>query len=191
MQAYYFDIETHPHGDKPNPIEDEIITIQYQPIEVRTGETLGDLVILKDWDAGFSEQRMVKEIYKKFFEDPIEWNFIPVGFNLRFEWRFLTEKFKKYLKKNLNLEKTFCRPQIDLKDVAVLMNQGYFKGCGLDTFTNKIGSGIIKELYKNKKYQEIEKYIRMEVEEFLKLYRKVLTNLSKFGLEIRSQFQRG
>jgi len=186
MKGYYFDIETHPHGDIPNPIKDEIITVQYQPIEVRTGKPLGDLIVIKDWDKGFSEKRIVAEAYELLFKDSNPWNFVPVGFNLWFEWRFLNEKFKKYLNKKLGLEK-FCMPQIDLKHVAVLMNQGYFKGCGLDTFTNKIGGGIIiKELYENKKYQEIESYIRTEAEEFLKFYRKVLINLTKLGSKIRS-----
>lgn len=187
-EEYYFDIETHPHGDTPNPIKDEIITVQYQPIDVRTGKTLGDLVIIKDWDKGFSEKRIVAEAYNLLFEDSNPWNFIPVGFNLRFEWWFLTEKFKKYLGKKINPVEMFRRPQLDLKDVAILMNKGSFRGWGLDTFTNKHGSGkIIKELYEKKEYPKIEKYIRVETEEFLRIYREVLADLSKLGLKIRSQ----
>lgn len=186
LSGYYFDIETHPYGRYPDPTKDEIITVQYQPFEIETGKTLGDLVILKDWDEGFSEMRIVKDTYKRFFEDSNVWGFIPVGFNLRFEWRFLTEKFKKYLKKNISSEETFGRPQIDLKNVAVLMNRGYFKGSGLDTFTDKLGPGIMtKELYEEEEYGKLEEYIKVEAEEFLKFYRKVLGVLSKLGSDIR------
>jgi len=186
MSDYYFDIETYGPGAIPNPATDKIIAAQYQQMDTRTGMSVGDLVILKEWDDGYSEKRIVSEIYAMLFENEWEWNFIPVGFNLWFEWRFLNEKFKKYLGKQLDIVR-FCRPQIDLKHVALLMNQGQFKGCSLDAFTKKISGVMIKELYETKRYKEIEKYIELEAKEFLAFYKRALGNLSKLGAEMKFQ----
>ena len=38
MPEYYFDIETSPKKERPDFKEDEILTIQYQKIDIRTGE---------------------------------------------------------------------------------------------------------------------------------------------------------
>jgi len=186
LPEYYFDIETYGRGVQPDPVNDKIITASYQRINIVTGEPIDDLVILREWGEGYSEERIVKEIYGTFFESRTMWSFVPVGFNLMFEWQFLDEKFKKYLHKKLDF-KEFCVPQIDLKHVAVLLNKGYFKGCGLDTFTKKVSGVAVKEHYENRRYQEIEKYIELEAEEFLKFYKYVLASLSELGSKIRLQ----
>ena len=48
MAEYYFDIETYSPGEKPNPETDKIITIQFQRIDLRSGEPKEDLIILKE-----------------------------------------------------------------------------------------------------------------------------------------------
>ena len=59
------------------------------------------------------------------------------------------------------------RPFLDLKTVAVLMNRGEFKGASLHNMTNKPhGGGNIPQLYDEKKFGEIEDYIKKEADEF-------------------------
>jgi hypothetical protein len=59
------------------------------------------------------------------------------------------------------------RPFLDLKTVAVIMNKGEFKGASLHNMTNKPhGGSNIPQLYDEKKYAEIESYIKKEAEEF-------------------------
>ena len=59
------------------------------------------------------------------------------------------------------------RPFLDLKTVGVIMNKGEFKGASLHKLTNKPhGGGDIPQLYNEKKYEEIESYIKKEAEEF-------------------------
>jgi len=77
------------------------------------------------------------------------------------------------------------RPFLDLKTVAVIMNKGEFKGAGLDNITNKPhGGGKIPQWYEEKKYVEIESYIKKEAEEFStfcsKLYKELPLLLEAF-----------
>ena len=58
-------------------------------------------------------------------------------------------------------------PFLDLKTIAVIMNKGEFKGASLHNITNKPhGGGNIPRLYAEKKYAEIESYIKKETDEF-------------------------
>ena len=76
-------------------------------------------------------------------------------------------------------------PFLDLKTVAVLMNKGEFKGAALHNITDKPHSGSnIPNLYSEKKYEEIENYIKNETDEFSKfcvrLYAKMPQILDGF-----------
>ncbi|MCJ7769174.1 MAG: hypothetical protein MUO92_01675 [Dehalococcoidales bacterium] len=51
MADYYFDIETNPKEERPDFKGDDILTIQYQQIDSRTGEKKDELVILKSWES--------------------------------------------------------------------------------------------------------------------------------------------
>ena len=67
---------------------------------------------------------------------------------------------------------------MDLKTVAVLMNKGEFKGASLHKMTNKPHSGaIVVQWYGEKKYAEIENYIKTETDEFsnfcVRLYEEI------------------
>ena len=80
MAEYYFDIETYSPKEKPDPETDKIITIQFQRIDLRTGEPRGELIILKEWES--SEKEIVTQFFNQFFRDGLSvWNFVPVGFN--------------------------------------------------------------------------------------------------------------
>jgi len=174
MEANYFDIETYSPNDKPNPKTDKIISIQFQKIDIKTGKINGELQILKEWES--CEEEIVKEIYKWFFTRP--WQFIPIGFNLNFEWQFLCEKFKKYKLTNLELGDFFIKyPQIDLKSFSVI-KKGEFKGASLSFISNKKEDGnIIKELYENKEFEKIENYIKDETKAFIESYQNLIEKL--------------
>jgi hypothetical protein len=168
---HYLDVETGGF----DPIANDIITIQYQPINAQ-GEAIGDLVILKSWES--SEEEIVRQFYKKFVTDNYSvWGFISVGTNLLFDMRFIIAKFQKY---GLDFEMTpldflFSKPHIDIRNNLIIANDMQFKGCGLDSMTTKTEDGRnIPIWFAEKKYDLIENYIRMETEAFLKAFRIII-----------------
>ena len=164
MGSYYLDIETNGLDE----VENKIITIQYAELERGTGKQIGELTILKEWE--FGEEEMLR----RFIEDsPIgnkyAFDFVPVGFNLGFEHKFLLEKSSRY--DDLFPISILSRPFIDLRSIGILMNKGEFKNSGLDKLTGKSHSGSpLLEWYENKEYQNIENYIVEETAEFVKWY---------------------
>ncbi|MCL5009494.1 MAG: hypothetical protein M1433_00725 [Candidatus Parvarchaeota archaeon] len=181
MANYYLDIETTGLDQK----KDKIITIQYQQIDSRDASPVGELKILKEWVL------REKGVLKKFLEESgisesNPFSFIPVGFNLTFEHKFLLEKTKKYKLGAVDI--LLNRPFIDLKPMAVIMNNGSFKGSGLDKITGKPHDGSeIPELYAKGKYGDIISYIERETEEYLKfanwIYKKLPSVLEEFKKE--------
>lgn len=177
MEGHYFDIETYSPGEVPNPETDKIVSVQFQKIDLKSGEPIGRLQVLKEWEDG--EEEIVKLIYRWFFRrNP--WEFVPVGFNLNFEWKFLSAKFRKY---GLD-DKEFGHylenvPQIDLKVFAVL-KKGGFVGASLSSISSKEDDGhLIKEYYENGDYDKILDYIENETCGFLELYKKIVNNVDK------------
>ncbi|MDA3855167.1 MAG: hypothetical protein PF569_02825 [Candidatus Woesearchaeota archaeon] len=177
MQGHYFDIETYSPGEFPNPETDKIITIQFQKFDLKTGEKIGKLQILKEWEDG--EEEIVKFIHKWFFtRNP--WQFIPVGFNLLYEWKFLSVKFKKYNLETFDvghyLEKY---PQVDLKFLAII-KRGEFVGASLSSISSKEEDGsVIAGYYENKEYNKILNYIEIETNGFIELYNKISKNIDE------------
>ena len=163
MANYYLDIETTGLDE----VESKITTIQYMELERGTGRQLGELTILKEWELG------EKEMLRKFIDDsPIsskyDFDFIPVGYNLGFEHKFLLEKSAKY---DLFPISILSRPCMDLHSIGIMMNNGEFKGSGLDQLTGKTHSGHpVVHWYDVKKYDEIINYIKNETTEFVKWY---------------------
>ena len=163
MASYYLDIETTGIDE----VHDKIITIQYQELERGTGRPIGDLCILKEWELG--EEKMIEHfIDNSPIVNSYAFDFIPVGFNLNFEHKFLLEKSTKYNKFPISV---LSRPYVDLKSLLIMMNKGEFRGASLDKFTGKKHNGSpIPIWYKEKQYDKIEEYIRKETLEFSKLY---------------------
>jgi hypothetical protein len=177
MTEFYLDIET----EGTDPQQDRILTIQWQQLEA--GAPVGELTILKEWEEG--EAAIVKRAVDKGILDP-GWDFVPVGSRLRFDLTFLVEKAQKYdLVKWTTADVKryfFGKPTLDLGPVLVLMNEGKFKGSGLDSFTKKTESGaIVPVLYNEGKYGEIVDYVKDEAEAVLELLEGVKDILSVYG----------
>ena len=155
----YLDIETTGFDEE----NDKIITIQYMALDAETGKPAGLLKILKEWES--DEKTILTEfISNSGINDNYKFNFIPVGFNLQFEHSFFLGRCIANGIKPIDI---FNRPFLDLKTVAVIMNRGEFKGASLHNMTNKPhGGGKIPQWYKEKKYAEIESYIKTETDEF-------------------------
>ncbi len=182
MTTFYLDIET----TGLNPKKDKIITIQFQELDRYTGESVGNLVILKEWES--SE----KEIIARFIKmsnilHEYDFSFVPIGYNLGFEHNFLKERSE--LNGLPSLDILHC-PFIDLRAIGILMNDGQFKGSALSDITGKKGTGIrIPIWYANKEYDKIINYIKDETKEFINfttwLYKKMPGLLGELQKDMR------
>jgi hypothetical protein len=180
MPSYYLDIETT--GLDPNT--DKIITIQYQMIDTRTGKSTGELIILKEWE---SDERTILE---RFINDSgitsdNVWSFVPHGFNLGFEHKFL---LTRTLKNKLPQIDILNRPFVDLHSVGVLMNGCQFKGASLGALSPKKGSGKdVLPWYQEKNYNAIIDYIEDETKGFLDLFFWLCSKLPSLREEYRKE----
>jgi hypothetical protein len=177
MPAYYFAVEGCKIGDRPDPATDKLITLQYQKIDLTTGESLDKLVILREWKS--SEQEIVTSFYNEFFKPgtPVT-QFIPVGLNLDYAYEMLIALFRKYdLQPPTSYELYYQRPRFDIRPIIVLLNDGRFAGASLNSFTIKPGEDRhMEKWYDKKEFDRIEHYVRDESARFL----KVLQYLSKY-----------
>ena len=173
---YYLDIETTGFYPEKN---DKIITIQYMALNEETAKPEGPLKILKEWESD------EKTILKRFIEDfrpENRWAFVPVGYGLSFEHKFF---WQRCISNGLIPISILDRPFLDLMTVAVLMNGGRFKGAALDDMTSKPRDGsVIPGWYREKKYAEIERYIKEETDGFAefcsRIYEELPNLLGKF-----------
>jgi DNA polymerase III alpha subunit (gram-positive type) len=180
MPNYYLDIET----TGLDPEKDKILTIQYQKLDRNTGRAVEELIILKAWES--SE----KEILQQFLEnteilEAYAFSFIPVGYNLSFEHNFLKKRTEIHHLPSIDI---LNNPFIDLRAIGILMNEGEFKGSGLDKLTGKEGNGrLIPIWYENREFAKILRYIEIETKEFIKfnswLYKRMPALLSMFKAE--------
>ena len=175
MTYYYLDIETTGF-DVEN---DKIITIQYVELDEKTAKPVGSLKILKEWESD------EKTILKRFIEDfrpEYKWAFIPIGYGLSFEHKFF---WQRCISNGLKPIGILTRPFLDLMTVGVLLNGGSFKGAALDDLTSKSQDGsVIPGYYKEKKYAEIERYIKNEIDGFCGLATKLFVKLPKLRDEL-------
>ena len=176
MANYYLDIET----EGLDPEVDKIITIQFQKLNWDTGKPIGELKILKSWDS--SEKDILEEFQKVFGLS--EWDFVAHGYNLKFENDFLYQRsVKNKLKKPIRL---FDSPTVDLHPVGILMNDGQFKGSGLDKVTGKKNNGLAcLTFYNAKQYNKVLAYIKQETEEYLKFYSWLRERMPKLMAEFQ------
>jgi len=175
MTYYYLDIETTGFDEE----NDKIITIQYVELDEKTAKPVGPLKILKEWESD------EKTILKRFIEDfrpEYKWAFVPIGYGLSFEHKFF---WQRCISNGLKPIGILTRPFLDLMTVGVLLNGGSFKGAALDDLTSKSQDGsVIPGYYKEKKYAEIERYVKDEIDGFCGLATKLFVKLPKLRDEL-------
>lgn len=163
MANFYLEIETAGLDAQ----HDQILTIQFRPLDRSTGKPIGDLRILRAWESS-EKQVLTQFIAESGVHDPYPFAFIAVGFNLMFEHNFLKTRS---LANGLPEIDILARPFIDLKAIGVLMRQGEFKGRSLDTLTGKQGTGSqISAWYAAGDFDSIVSYINQETAEFIKFH---------------------
>jgi len=181
MGNFYLDIET----TGLNPNIDEIITIQFQELNM-DGTVKGRLAILKAWES--SEKDILNTFIRTSgINDKYPFAFVCVGYNLGFEHNFLRLRAEIH---KLPIVDILNKPFIDLRAVGIIMNNGNFKGSGLDKITGKASDGSqVPIWYKDKEYDKIIAYIENEAEEFIKfnswLYGKLPPLLEEYKKEIK------
>ena len=154
---YYLDIETTGLDEEHN----KIVTIQYMKLDRNTGKSLGPLKILKEWE---SDEKTILKRFIEEFRPKDRWAFVPVGYGLGFEHKFF---WQRSISNGLEPISILGRPFLDLMTVGVLLNGGSFKGAALDDMTSKPHDGsVIPGYYREKKYAEIERYIKEETDGF-------------------------
>ncbi len=98
-----------------------------------------------------------------------------IGNNLLFEFMFLTYRAKKHGLFDFDIMHWRERVWLDLKPVLVMINareRNPFRGYqNLIGKTGKVSGGDIPELYNNKQWPEIVKYIQDEAEDFIKTFK--------------------
>jgi len=186
MPAYYLSIEGMKTGEKSDPATDRLVTLQYQKIDLTTGETLDVLVILREWEC--SEKEIVTTFYNQFFRPgtPVT-QFIPVGLNLDYTYEMLLALFRKYgLAPPTSYELYYQRPRFDLRPIIILLNNGRFAGASLDAFTLKKGEDRhMEKWYDKKEFGRIEHYVREEATRFLKVLQYLSRNKSRMGITLK------
>ena len=156
MPEYYFDMETTGF----DPLEDEIITIQYQ----RLSEPKGELQILKEWES--SEEKILGDFLPQLkTENPFD--FILVGNNLLFDFMFISYRAESHHLGSFDIKHFHDRVVLDIKPILVMINEGQFRG-----YQKLLGKpeADVPQLYKDKKYQEIVVYIENEADTFIRGY---------------------
>lgn len=181
MSNFYFDTETYTKGNNIDITEDEILTIQYQQIDSRTANSLAPLVILKAWES--SEKHILEQFYN-IMKPESSWNFIPVGYNIKYDFMKLLHRWEKY---GINIPSKvlfYEHPYIDINSIVILCNNGFFKGAKLETFAGKECSGDkVKEWYETKNYEAIVQYIQTETKSYLRLYKFFANKFPSLWLE--------
>jgi DNA polymerase elongation subunit (family B) len=166
LVEHYFDIET----TGLNPGHDKVITVQIQKMAGWTGELIGEMEILKEWES--SEKQLLERTMPLLTcERPFD--FIIIGKNLLFDFDFLSKRAEKYGLKGMGLRCVYDRVFLDLKHVLVMINEGNFKGYDRLLKKGKYANKNIPDLYRQKRYDEISEYIKEEAGIFIEAYRRL------------------
>lgn len=181
MAEYYFDIETFTAGVKPDPINDKIITIQYQQLSGTDGSPVADLKILTEWESG-SEKAML-DLFKPMFLTERVFDFIPIGVNLvGFDLLALISRLNHHYGLGLGVGYLHDRPHLDLKSTLVMMNHGKFSGY-TQLLRKSVSGGKVKEWYLAKDYAKIIDYIKDEASHFITAYTAMKRQLPHLVLD--------
>ncbi|MFQ5831868.1 MAG: ribonuclease H-like domain-containing protein [Candidatus Thorarchaeota archaeon] len=172
MTEFYLDFET----SGINPEQDKIISIQYQMLDTKTGNARGPLSMLKEWES--SEREILKE-FLEVLNPSNDWDFVPIGYNLKFELYFLQKRLRRVLRYELSDDWLYyVLPRVDIKSTLILINKGRFKGTTMDWFIRKeMDDSQIPKWYARKDYGRIEEYVEEEAERFLHAYQFLKSKL--------------
>ncbi len=172
MTEFYLDFET----SGISPEQDKIISIQYQMLDTKTGRARGPLSMLKEWES--SEREMLKE-FLEVLNPSNDWDFVPIGYNLKFELYFLQKRLRRVLRYELSDDWLYYGlPRVDIKSTLILINKGKFKGTTMDWFIRReMDDSQIPRWYARKDYGRIEEYVEEEAKRFLHAYQFLKSRL--------------
>ena len=182
LTEYYFDIETSRTG---------VIAFAFQ--EIQHYAPVGGLQIWLIRTAS-DEKIMLKGVQDLGVLDWREerrWRFVPVGTNLRYDFTVLIDRMTATGVRRWTPREILAlfeeKPRKDIHDTLVLMNDGEFKGSGLDTFTTlkTVSSKEVPKMWDRRDLPSIEKYIRDDAAAFFDVYGKLGPALSALGKKIR------
>lgn len=183
MTTYYFDLETDVEGrNRPDPMKDKIVSIQYQPFWDDSGNPKNSLTVLKSWES--SEKSILADFLEitGWNENPRRvWDFIPAGVNLGYDFLVIVTRCKELF--NITIPLDFIMrdvPKFELKTILVIANRGKFKGSGLDHFSRKVSSGeLASKVIREENWDALLTYIKQETEAFFELYQQLALNIPK------------
>ena len=189
MANYYLDIETT--GLDPETCD--IITLQYASMDGWTGRLSGDVHVLTEWNCDGEKGMLERFAAETEFMHEDVFEFIPVGYCLSFEEKFLRAKMDKHgICGRYGFDKVdiIGRPHVDLHSVGILCNGGAFRGSGLANMTAKQGNGSgIPELYANGDHAAIMEYVRNEARAFVDWYVWLLKRMPEMHREWKGTLQ--
>jgi len=178
LVEYYFDIET----TGLDPTEHKIVTIQWQPLSGLSGEPVGDLQILREWES--SEESIIRQFLPNIqCGNPFE--FVMVGKNLLFDFMFFGRRATEHDAASMDLRYFYGRVWLDVKSILVMMNHGSFKG--YDRIIDKRGElakVCVPDLYREGKYDDIIRYVKCETQTFLRAYQILKREMPLIGYKI-------
>ena len=182
MATYYLDIETT--GLDPN--KESIVSIQYAELG-DNGRKASNINVLTEWNHGGEEKMLDTFLEITGFMSKNYFAFIPCGYNLSFEERFLNTRMKNHgilAKRGISKIDIMNRPHIDIHSVGILCNHGMFKGSGLDNMTAKRQDGArVPELHAGQKYDAIMEYIINETNAFIDWYAWLVKRMPEVHME--------
>lgn len=194
MATYYLDIETTGlDHDK-----ERIVSIQYAELGYN-GRKAGNINVLTEWNYGGEEKMLDTFLEITGFMSKNYFAFIPCGYNLSFEERFLDARMRHYgilAKRGISKIDIMDRPHIDLHSVGILFNRGAFRGSGLDNITAKRQDGArVPELHAGQKYNAIMEYIIDEANAFIDWYSWLVKRMpelrEEWAAHVRTQTSSG
>lgn len=189
MSHYYFDIET----TGLNPWQDRIISLQAVRLEPKTGQAVSAMRMFSIWRDtryGDTQDDKEKDIIKQALNfvdayNPNPFAFIPIGYNLDFENRFIKTRLAVLGLPPLPCDiVSFERPKLDLRPIGVFICNGEFKGSSLEAISGKVGSGKkVLEWYETGDFQKIDEYAIGETESFIAFLQWLYATMPKIHKE--------
>ena len=186
MTEYYFDIETSRRN--------AVIAVAYR--EIRGYKPEGDLCILRIKEET-EERRLLRQVMDLgVFDTGVhKWDFIPVGTNLRFDFTVLMDRMRATRVKPFMVDDVLDffhhKPHKDIHDTLIFLNDGDFKGSGLDKFTTlkTVSSKEVPALWESKDFAAIDQYIRDDAAAFFDVYGFIGATLGELGRKRKTSLE--